>query len=291
MIQGSIVALVTPMETDGKVAFPVIKDLVEWHISQGTAAIIAMGTTAEAPTLDEEESIEIIRTVLETARGRIPIIAGTGCNNTKTTIASTKAAKALGVDAALVVTPYYNRPTQEGLYRHYMTLADSVDLPLFLYNVPARTGCDLLPQTVARLAAHPNIEGIKEATGDIFRLIEIRERVIKPFAVYTGDDPIVYDFMLAGGHGNMSVVANLYPKEMAALCEAALKQDWETAKAYDEMLKVWYKLCFIEPNPVPVKWILHQMGKIPSGIRLPLAPLSDKFHPMVQEALSSVCAL
>jgi 4-hydroxy-tetrahydrodipicolinate synthase len=285
MIQGSIVALVTPMEEDGALDVASLRSLVDFHVAQGSDAIVAVGTTGESATLDEEEHCEVIRLVVEQAAGRVPVIAGTGANATREAIHLTHRAKELGADACLLVTPYYNKPTQEGLYRHYRAVAEAVDIPQILYNVPGRTGCDLLPETVARLAGAPGIVGLKEATGDLDRQRRIRESCGAEFALYSGDDATACDFCLQGGHGVISVTANVAPRRMHDMVAAALAGDAKRAKALDAGLAALHRDLFIESNPIPVKWAVQEMGLINTGIRLPLTWLSEGCRDAVRRAM------
>jgi 4-hydroxy-tetrahydrodipicolinate synthase len=282
MFKGSVVALVTPMQVNGQVDEPCLVDLVEWHIKEGTEGFVVAGTTGESATLSEAERLSLIQLVVKQVHKRVPVFAGTGTNATASTIAVTKEAKAAGADGALVVTPYYNRPTQDGLFQHFSALAQALDFPLMLYNVPARTACDLLPKTVGLLAdAFPHIVGIKEATGDLHRLAELKERCPQDFLIMSGDDATAMEFMLQGAHGVISVLSNVLPKAMRALCTAALSEDSARAHVLNESLAHWYRKLGLEPNPIPVKWLLQKMGKIPPGIRLPLTPLSSVFHAMM----------
>jgi 4-hydroxy-tetrahydrodipicolinate synthase len=285
MIRGSIVALVTPMRADGSVDWERLRSLVNWHVEQGTHAIVAVGTTGESATLGFEEHDSVIREVVALARGRLPVIAGTGANNTEEAIRLTRDAKRDGADACLLVTPYYNKPPQEGLYQHFLAVARAVDIPQILYNVPGRTSCDLLPETVERLSKVPNIVGIKEATGNLERAREIRERCGDDFMLYSGDDATAMDFILAGGHGDISVTANVAPAKMAAMCEAALAGDADTARALNAELEPLHRDLFIEANPIPVKWALFEMGLIDAGIRLPLVSLSEAAQPRLRETM------
>jgi 4-hydroxy-tetrahydrodipicolinate synthase len=286
MIKGSLVALVTPMDASGAVDFASLDALVDWHIAEGTDAIVAVGTTGESATLDVDEHIGVIRRVVERAAGRIPVIAGTGANSTTEAIELTVAAKSAGAQAALLVTPYYNKPPQEGLYRHFRRIAETVDLPLILYNVPGRTGCDLLPVTLERLAAIPGIVGIKEAKGELSRARELLALKLPPeFALYSGDDATARESILLGFHGDISVTANVAPRLMHDMCFAALAGDTARAAEIDSKLEVLHRDLFVEPNPIPVKWALAQMGRIPAGIRLPLVPLDTSFHGVVAAAL------
>jgi len=286
MIQGSLVALVTPMLSDGSVDDGALKRLIDWHVEQGTDAIVAVGTTGESATLDEAEHCATIARSVELAAGRIPVIAGTGANSTTEAIDLTRCAKAAGADACLLVTPYYNKPTQEGLYQHHKAIAEAVDVPQILYNVPGRTAVDMLPQTVARLAAVPNIVGIKEATGDLSRISAIRELVGEDFAIYSGDDGTAREAILRGANGDISVTANVAPAAMHAMCRAALDGDAERAAQLDAPLAGLHKALFVESNPIPVKWALAWMGMIGDGIRLPLTWLSESAQPAVVEALA-----
>ncbi|VAW53176.1 4-hydroxy-tetrahydrodipicolinate synthase [hydrothermal vent metagenome] len=285
MFRGSMVALVTPMHSDGSVDFDSLNQLVEFHIENGTRAIVSMGTTGESATLDEKEHCEVIRRIVEMANERIPIIAGTGANSTTEAINLTRCAMQAGADACLLVTPYYNKPTQEGLYLHHKLIADTVPVPQILYNVPGRTACDMLPDTVARLAKISNIIGIKEATGDLTRLTQIRDLCGDNFDVFSGDDDTGTEFMLQGGNGVISVTNNVAPKAMSDMCEAALAGERERAQELNKPLTGLHNDLFVEANPIPVKWALAEMGKIPAGIRLPLTPLSEKYHETLREAM------
>jgi 4-hydroxy-tetrahydrodipicolinate synthase len=280
-----MVALVTPMFADGSVDFDSLSKLVEMHIESGTAAIVSMGTTGESATLDMDEHCEVMRRTVEMTAGRIPVIGGTGSNSTTEAIELTRCAQQGGADACLLVAPYYNKPTQQGLYLHHKSIAESVDIPQILYNVPGRTACDMLPETVARLAEIPNIVGIKEATGSLERMHEILSRVPDDFDLYSGDDETGVEFMLQGGHGVISVTNNVAPKAMAAVCEAALSGDREKAVELNRPLEGLHRNLFVEANPIPVKWALNAMGLIPEGIRLPLTPLSKEFHEPLRKAL------
>ena len=285
MIRGSIVAIVTPMREDGSVDWERLRNLVNWHVEQGTHGIVAVGTTGESATLGFEEHDSVIREIVAVANKRIPVIAGTGGNNTEEAIRLTRGAKRDGADACLLVTPYYNKPPQEGLYQHFLAVARAVDIPQILYNVPSRTACDLLPETVERLAKVPNIVGIKEATGSLERALEIRERCGSDFLVYSGDDATALGIMLAGGDGDISVTANVAPAKMAAMCAAAVSGDAEKARALNTELEPLHRDLFLEANPIPVKWALHQMGLIDGGIRLPLVPLSEAAQPRLRDTL------
>jgi 4-hydroxy-tetrahydrodipicolinate synthase len=280
-----MVALVTPMFADGSVDFDSLSKLIEMHIDSGTAAIVSMGTTGESATLDMDEHCEVMRRTVEMAAGRIAVIGGTGSNSTTEAIQLTRCAQQGGVDACLLVAPYYNKPTQEGLYLHHKAIAEAVDIPQILYNVPGRTACDMLPETVARLASIPNIVGIKEATGSLERLREILSSVPADFDLYSGDDATGTEFLLQGGHGVISVTNNVAPKAMAAMCEAALKGDRTKAMELNRPLEGLHHNLFLEANPIPVKWALHKMGLIPEGIRLPLTMLSEEFHQPLRNAM------
>lgn len=285
MIQGSLVAIVTPMLAGGEVDETAFRRLVDWHVEQGTDAIVAVGTTGESATLDEEEHCAAIALVVEQAAGRIPVIAGTGANSTTEAIALTRCAQQAGADACLLVTPYYNKPTQEGLYRHHKAVAEAVDIEQILYNVPGRTAVDMQPETVGRLAAIENIVGVKEATGQLDRIDRIRQLTSPAFAIYSGDDATAREAMLRGANGDISVTANVAPAAMHAMCAAALAGDADRAQELDAKLAGLHERLFVEANPIPVKWALHEMGRIGPGIRLPLTPLSDQWHAAVREAL------
>lgn len=288
MMKGSIVALVTPMFEDGAVDFEGLDRLVDWHVAEGSDGIVAVGTTGESATLDVDEHMEVIRRVIVRAAGRVPVVAGTGANSTAEALAWTRQAEQLGADYALLVTPYYNKPPQEGLYQHYRRIAESVELPIILYNVPGRTGCDLLPQTVARLAQIPGIVGLKEAKGDLGRVRDLLGlQLPTDFALYSGDDATARESMLMGFHGDISVTANIAPRQMHELCLAAMSGDAAAAAAIDAGLQGLHEALFVEPNPIPVKWLLQQMGRIPRGIRLPLVPLSPRYHAALLQALST----
>jgi len=287
MFHGSMVALVTPMHQDGSVDEASLAALIEWHIEQGTDAIIAMGTTGESATLDQKEHCQVIRFIVDQAAGRIPIIAGTGANSTTEAIELTRCAMEAGADACLLVTPYYNKPTQEGLYLHHKAVAEAVPIPQILYNVPGRTACDMLPATVIRLADIPNIVGIKEATGNIERAKEILAACGDKIDLYSGDDATALDCILAGAKGDISVTANVAPKAMHEMCAAALAGDAAKARKINESLIGLHENLFLEANPIPVKWALTEMGKIQSGIRLPMTVLSDEFHEPLRQAMQA----
>jgi 4-hydroxy-tetrahydrodipicolinate synthase len=285
MIKGSIVALVTPMHADGSLDLPSLRQLIDWHIAEGTDAIVIVGTTGESATVSVEEHCDLIKLAVEHSAKRVPIIAGTGGNSTAEAIKLTQYAKDVGADAALVVVPYYNRPTQEGMYRHFKAIAEAVDLPIILYNVPGRTVADMSNDTVLRLAQIPNIVGIKDATGNVGRGIELLRDKPAGFAVYSGDDPTAMALMFCGAAGNISVTANVAPRAMHELCVAAMKGDTAKAVEINNRLIPLHAKLFVEPNPVPVKWALAEMGKMPAGLRLPLAPLGESFHATVRGAL------
>jgi 4-hydroxy-tetrahydrodipicolinate synthase len=288
MITGSIVALVTPMFPDSlDVDWEALERLVEWHIEQGTHALVAVGTTGESATLSVDEHSRVIKATVEISKGRIPVIAGTGANCTREAIELTESAKKAGADACLLVTPYYNKPTQEGLYEHYKTIAEAVNIDQILYNVPGRTACDMLTETVIRLSAVKNIVGIKEATGDLQRAADLIEQAPEGFAIYSGDDHSARQLMLLGGHGDISVTANVAPNLMSKMCEAALKGDADQALAIDKQLLVIHDAMFVESNPIPVKWALGQQGIINDAIRLPLTQLSKTNQVKVLQALKT----
>lgn len=286
MFRGSMVALVTPMDAMGEVDFDALDRLLDFHLAAGTDGLVVVGTTGESATLSPAEHQRIIRHVVGRVRGRVPVIAGTGTAATRTSVDLTRSAMESGADAVLVVTPYYNKPTQEGLYQHYRTIAENVPLPLILYNVPGRTACDLLPETVQRLADVPNIVGIKEATGSIERAHRIRQLVGDRMDIYSGDDATARELILDGAEGVISVTANIAPALMHRMCEAALDGDAATAAALDSELAGLHTMLFLEANPIPAKWALQVMGLIGPGLRLPLTPLSAACHPKLVEALA-----
>ena len=285
MIKGSIVAIVTPMFEDGSLDKDSLRKLLDWHVAEGTDGVVIVGTTGESATVSPEEHCELIKLTVEHVAGRIPVIAGSGGNSTAEAIALTRHAKEVGADASLQVVPYYNRPTQEGMYRHFKAIAEAVDLPIILYNVPGRTVADMSNETIARLAPVDNIVGVKDATGNIGRGIELLRMVDKSFAVYSGDDPTAMALMFCGGAGNISVTANVAPRAMHELCAAAMAGDIAKAVEINNRVLDLHAKLFVEPNPVPVKWALTEMGKMPAGLRLPLAPLSAPFHDTVRTAL------
>lgn len=292
MISGSIVALVTPMNAEGAVDYDALRGLVDWHIQEGTDGLVAVGTTGESSTLDVDEHIEVIGKVVDYAQGRVPVIAGTGANSTTEAIELTREAKHAGAQACLVVTPYYNRPPQEGLYQHYKKIAESVDIPIFLYNVPARTGCDMAPATVQRLAQVRGIVGLKEGQGTVARIRELLALRLPPtFTLLSGDDATACESILLGCQGDISVTANVAPKLMHEMCAAARKGDRQRATELDAKLQPLHKHLFVEPNPIPVKWALQQMKKIGPGIRLPLVPLDSAHYEIVRGALRAAGAM
>ena len=285
MIQGSIVALVTPMYENGDIDKESLKKLVEFHIGQGTDALVAVGTSGESATLNEDEHCDIIKCVVDYVGGRIPVIAGTGANSTTEATALTLKAKQVGADACLLVTPYYNRPTQEGLFLHYKTIAEAVDIPQILYNVPGRTACDMLPETVGRLSHISNIVGVKEATGDLSRVKQIRNLTSPDFAIYSGDDATSREFCLLGGNGTITVTGNVAPRLVHEMILAAMAGNKETALAIDTKLSALHKNLFIQSNPIPVKWAVAEMGLMGKGIRLPLTWLTEDCFEAVRDAM------
>lgn len=285
MFHGSMVALVTPMREDGAVDDDSLEALIEWHIGEGTDAIVAVGTTGESATVDEKEHCDLLRRFVEITRGRIPVIAGTGANSTSEAVTLTRCGMQAGADACLLVTPYYNKPTQEGLYRHYKTVAEAVPIPQILYNVPGRTAVDLLPETVQRLAPISNIVGIKEATGNLERGRQILDICGGQLDLYSGDDATAMELMLLGAKGDISVTANVAPAAMHAMCAAALAGDRARAEALDAPLRALHRDLFVQSSPIPVKWALNEMGMIPPGLRLPLTPLDEQYHERVRDAL------
>ena len=284
-IVGSIVALVTPMNEDGSVDYPTLRALIDWHIAEGSDCIGVVGTTGESPTVSTEEHCEIIRVAVEHAAGRVPIMAGCGSNSTHEAIELSRYARQVGADCTLQVVPYYNKPTQEGQYLHFKALAEAVDIPLVLYNVPGRSGADLLPETALRLAQVPGIIGIKEATGNIERACWLIKQAPKGFSIYSGDDPTAVALMLLGGHGNVSVTANVAPRAMHEMCMAAVAGDAKRAAEIHLKLLPLHKQLFCEPNPIPVKWALQRLGRCGGTLRSPLTPLSPAQQPVVEQAL------
>ncbi len=289
MMTGSMVAIATPMHEDGSLDYKALRSLLDWHVNEGTDAIVIVGTSGESPTVDVEEHCELIRVTVEQIKGRIKVIAGTGGNSTREAIELTEFAKKVGADASLQVVPYYNKPTQDGMYAHFKTIAERVDLPVILYNVPGRTVADLSNETTVRLAQVPGVIGIKDATGNLERgsllLADLKQKKLDQFAVYSGDDLTALFLMLMGGHGNISVTANVAPRLMSELCKAAIAGDAKRAREIQYRLLNVHKMMFIEANPIPVKWALHQMGKISPGIRLPLTPLSQTLREPLKQAL------
>ena len=286
MIQGSIVAIVTPMAEDGSLDLAAMRSLVDWHVAEGTDAIVVVGTTGESPTVNVEEHRTLIETVVKQADGRIPVIAGTGANSTAEAIELAEFAKKAGADAHLSVVPYYNKPTQEGQYQHFKAIAEKVELPMILYNVPGRTVADMHNDTAIRLASVPNVIGIKDATGDINRGSDLLLRAPAEFAVYSGDDPTAAALMLFGGKGCISITSNIAPKLMHEMCAAALARDVDKAVQLNFKLLPLHRAVLAEPNPIPAKWALNKMGKIPAGLRLPLVPMTDAAVPTVTAALA-----
>jgi 4-hydroxy-tetrahydrodipicolinate synthase len=284
-IVGSIVALVTPMHEDGSVDYDGLRALIDWHIAEGTDCIGVVGTTGESPTVSMEENCEVIRAAVKIAAGRVPIMAGTGANSTAEAIELTRFAKQVGADCHLSVVPYYNRPSQEGIYQHFRTIAEAVDLPMVLYNVPGRTVADMQPDTALRLAQLPGIIGIKEASGNIERACQLIKHAPKGFSIYSGDDGTAVALMLLGGHGNVSVTANVAPRLMHELCMAALDGDVRRAAALHLRLLPLHKQLFCEPSPAPTKWALSQMGRCTPHVRLPIVPLTDNGQTLVRQAL------
>lgn len=287
MLKGSLVAIATPMHADGTLDIASLRSLIDFHVDQGTDGIVIVGTTGESPTVDFDEHCLLIRTTVEQAAGRIPVIAGTGANCTREAIELTQQAKEAGADACLLVTPYYNKPVQEGLYQHFKAVAEAVDIPQILYNVPGRTGCDLTNDTVLRLAQIPNIVGIKDATGNIERGSDLLRRAPADFAIYSGDDASSLALMLLGGHGTISVTANVAPKLMHAMCEAAFSGNVAKAREINFKLLPLHQKLFVEANPIPVKWVLQEMKLIGSGIRLPLTELASQYHETLRDAMRS----
>jgi len=284
-LTGSIPALITPMLEDGSIDEEALCQLIDWHIQAKTDALVIAGTTGESATLDSEEHFKLISLAVKQAAKRIPIVAGAGTNSTRTSLQLVDNAKRAGADAVLIVTPYYNRPTQNGLYEHYKTIAEHTDLPVIIYNVPGRTACDILPETVERLCKIKNIIGIKEASGKVERCQEIMQRCGNDLAVFSGDDHLAAEVMLAGGKGVISVTANVAPAKMHELCKAALSGDRTLTEKLNAELMPLHKNLFVETNPIPTKWALHSMGKIKNSIRMPLLPLDKKFHQTIKDAL------
>jgi len=286
-IQGSLVALITPMLPDGRLDLPTYRKLIDWHIEQGTNGLVVVGTTGESPTVSMEENSELIRIAVEHTAGRVPVIAGAGANSTAEAVELSKGANDVGADAILSVVPYYNRPTQEGMYQHFRTVAEAVDIPVILYNVPGRTVADLQTQTTLRLAQIDNITGIKDATGDIARGVELIRQAPDGFSVYSGDDATAAALILLGGKGNISVTANVAPRLVSQLCAAALAGDARRTREINELLSPLNRALFVEGNPIPVKWALAKLGLTALGYRLPLVELSEPHHAAVLDALAA----
>ena len=292
-LQGSFVALVTPMFPGGSLDYASLQDLIEWQIKDGISGIVSVGTTGESATVNVKEHLEIIEKTIEYINGRVPVIAGTGANSTQEAIELTQAANSLGADYALIVTPYYNKPSQDGLFKHYLKIANEVDIPQILYNVPSRTSCDLKPETVLRLSDHPNIIGIKEAVNDAQRMDELLKmskklKDKKKFSILSGDDPTFNSFMSNGADGVISVAANIIPEAISKICTFNLNKEFNKARELNKKYLNLYDLLFVESNPIPVKWALEQMNKIESGIRLPLVSLNVDFHEKVSREMSKL---
>ena len=285
MFKGSLVALVTPFDGEDRVDYASLKRLVDFHVDQGTNALVIAGTTGESPTLRRSEHIELIGRVLDIADGRIPVIAGTGSNSTFQSVELSLAVADPRLAAYMAVVPYYNKPTQEGLYRHYTSIADAIDKPLLMYNVPGRTVADMQPETIARLAKHGNIFGVKEATGSMDRLRAIQALVDDDFVLYSGDDFTALPFIEQGGHGVVTVSGNVVPQQMATMCRLALEGRTDEAKAIDDTLQPLNKMLFAESNPIPVKWAVAEMGLMEGHIRLPLTPFSEQYHEDMRAAM------
>ena len=286
MLKGSLVALVTPFDNHNRVDFGALKRLIDFHVAEGSDGLVIAGTTGESATLEKDEHVELIARAVEIAKGRLPILAGTGSNSTSQTIDLSLAVADTGIDGYLVVVPYYNKPVQEGLFRHFTAIADAVDKPIMLYNVPGRTVADLLPETVGRLAKHENIVAIKEATGDIGRLREIQQIVGEELRFFSGDDFTALPFIEQGGHGVVTVSGNVAPAKMARLCRLAAAGRHDEAKSIDDVLQPLNAALFVESNPIPVKWAVHKMGLIPQGIRLPLTEFSSEYHEQMRVAMA-----
>lgn len=290
-IEGSIVALVTPMHVDGGVDFSSLRRLVDWHIEQGTHAIVSVGTTGESPTLNVDEHMEVVKVTIEQVAGRIPVIAGTGANSTAEAIEMTQRAEELGADASLQVVPYYNKPSQEGMYQHFSAIAKAVNIPIILYNVPSRTVVDMDNQTALRLSEIENIIGIKDATGDLVRGKELIEITPDSFSVYSGDDETALELIKAGARGDISVTANVAPALMSEICRFALSGDFESAAVIDQKLRAMHTGLFVEPSPCATKWALEQLGLIEGGVRLPIVPLSESSRPAIRQLLNDLSLL
>jgi 4-hydroxy-tetrahydrodipicolinate synthase len=291
MLKGSLVAIVSPMHADGSLDLPGLKRLIDWHIEHGTNGIVIVGTTGESPTVDVAEHELLIKTAVEHVAKRIPVIAGTGANSTKEAIELASYAKSVGADYHLSVVPYYNKPSQEGMYQHFKAIGEAVDLPMILYNVPGRTVVDLADETTLRLAQIKNIVGIKDATGNLQRAQDLIKRAPKDFVLLTGDDATTCAYILLGGHGTISVTANIAPKAMSQMCAAALAGDRMNAIRIDQTLQDLHRHLFMEPSPTPAKWALQRLGKIQGGIRLPLLPLTEKSQPVIESAMKTAGVL
>ncbi len=287
MFKGSLIALATPFDADNRIDYEALERLIEFHVNEGSNGLVIAGTTGESATLDKSEHYELIGKAVDIVDGRLPVIAGTGSNSTAQTIKLSREVGTFGIDAYLMVAPYYNKPMQEGIYQHFSSIADALDKPVMLYNVPGRTVTDILPETVARLAAHPNIFGIKEATGDIERLNQIRDLVADDFMLYSGDDFTTMAFIENGGHGVVTVSGNVAPRLMSDMCRAALAGESAKAKELDDKLQPLNKALFLESNPSPLKWALAEMGLISSGIRLPLTPYAEEYHAEMRQAMAN----
>ncbi len=286
MFKGSLIALATPFDAENQVDYAALERLIEFHVSEGSNGLVIAGTTGESATLEKSEHVELIRNAVDIVNGRLPVIAGTGSNSTAQTIKLSRDVGAFEIDAYLMVAPYYNKPVQEGIYQHFSSIADAIDKPVMLYNVPGRTVTDILPETVARLAGHPNIFGIKEATGDIERLKQIRELVSDDFMLYSGDDFTALAFIENGGHGVVTVSGNVAPRLMADMCRAALAGESDRARELDEKLQPLNKALFVESNPIPLKWALAEMGLISPAIRLPLTTYAEENHAAMRQAMA-----
>ncbi len=291
MLKGSLVALVTPMLEGGSIDYPKLEKLIDFHVQQGTHGLVIAGTTGESATMDINEHCELLNRAREMINKRLPMVAGTGANSTAEAIALTRCAKKALADAALLVTPYYNKPTQQGLYLHHKAIAEAVDIDQLLYNVPGRTACDMLPETVQRLSSIKNIIGIKEATGDLQRLKQIKDLVADDFLLLTGDDATGCQFILQGGHGTISVTANVAPAQMSRMCEAAMDGNEQEAVKIDQQIAQLHKILFVESNPIPVKWAVSKMGLCENIFRLPMTPLDEKYHEQVLSVLKSTGVL
>jgi 4-hydroxy-tetrahydrodipicolinate synthase len=287
VFKGSLIALATPFDADNRIDYEALRRLIEFHVSEGSDALVIAGTTGESATLEKSEHAELIAKAVDIVDARLPVIAGTGSNSTAQTIKLSQEVGKYDIDAYLMVAPYYNKPMQEGIYRHFATIADAVEKPVMLYNVPGRTVTDILPETVARLSEHDNIFGIKEATGDMERLRQIRERVSDEFMLYSGDDFTALDFIRNGGHGVVTVCGNVAPKLFANMCRLALAGEFDEAKKLDDRLQPLNKALFAESNPIPLKWALAEMGLISPGIRLPLTPYAEEHHEQMKQAMTN----